>query len=224
MTTLSDVKVSVYLPKRGKGHQEVLMQLEASTSTDIDAFEFIPDIMLCSYNSFTLDTLCAMGKEWKKKFKLNDISIAAAFLYTLNRVSPGFSPVFFQLPCRYTYVSNERGSSWRTSLTLPLSITSNKQVLAADLTVSFVKPKRVYIEDMVDKAYHSLGVKFYPVTSKEERDATVTIISESPLACLAKLKTSLNDARYCRGGTALISAYEAYEMYKSTYSTTWTSY
>ena len=223
MIQIEHIQIPVLLPKRGKGHQEILASFCISTSRSINPLDLVPFITSCSYKTCMVSDIVDLSRVIVKELHLEDINIQATFSYILDRVSPGLSPTFFSLPCFYERQVGGQGAntSW-LGVTVPIQTNLGKP-LASSLTLQIEHPQKIFFEDMVDRIYKILGTTLQPIIS--DKDVKMFLSSQEPCytpeEVLALLKKECRERKYGKGGKAIIEVFDLYHIHKLTFSKSW---
>jgi hypothetical protein len=211
------------LPKRGKGHQEILASFAVSTNTSINPLEFVPLITSCANKTCMLSDIVDLSRSLMKELHLNDIILRTTFSYILDRVSPELSPTFFSLPCFYERKVPVTGSNTSSlGIVVPIQVNLGKS-LSASLALQIERPKKVFFEDIVDHVYKSLKATLQPLISDKDVKTFTDSLEPSytPDEVLSILRDTCKQRKFGQGGTATIRVFDLYQIYKLTYSKSW---
>jgi hypothetical protein len=223
MVQIDNIQIPVLLPKRGKGHQEILASFSLSTTCPINPLEFVPFITSCASKTCILSDIVDLSRSLMKELHLNDIMIRTTFSYVLDRVSPDLSPTFFSLPCFYERkIPATESNTASLGITVPIQVNIGKPV-AAFLTVQIDKPRNIFVEDIVDRIYKVLGSSLQPVISNKDTDILLAAHEPCypPSEVLNIIRDTCKERKFGAGGTATIRVSDLYQMHKLTYTKSW---
>jgi hypothetical protein len=218
MTQIEQVQIPILLPKRGKGHQEVMASFSVLTSKPIDPLTFIPIINTYANKTCIIVDTVDMSKRFLKTLSLDDVFISISFAYMLDRVSSQLSPTFFSLPCFYERsVGFSDKNSIAIGVKLPMQAFLGKPI-SSSLTVKIEHPSNVFFEDIVDRVYKTLGAVLCPAVETKSLDQNPCY---TPEETLKKLRGVFKEKKLGKGGSLQVETMDLYHMYKLTYTTSW---
>jgi hypothetical protein len=217
MTQIEQVNIPILLPKRGKGHQEVMASFSVSTSRSIDPLTFISVINAYANKTCVASDMVSMSKNFAKTLDLDDVEVKVIFSYILDRVSSRLSSTFFSLPCFYERSIGSTASNLSMGVTLPIQTLVGKPI-SSTLTLRIDYPSNIFFEDMVDRVYKVLGAVLCPVTDK---DSPLQGPCYFPEDALKMISDACKEKKLGRGGWAKIEATDIYHMYKLVYTKKW---
>ena len=223
MVQIENIKIPVLLPKRGKGHQEILASFAVSTNTPINPLEFVPLITSCASKTCMLSDIVDLSRSFMKELHLNDIVLRTTFSYILDRVSPALSPTFFSLPCFYERTIPALGSNTASlGIVVPIHVNLGKP-LSASLALQIERPKKIFFEDIVDHVYKSLKATLQPLISDKDVKTFIDFLEPcyAPNEVLNILRDTCKQKKFGQGGVATIRVSDLYQIYKLTYSKSW---
>jgi hypothetical protein len=223
MVQIENVKIPILLPKRGKGHQEILASFAVSTNTSMNPLEFVPFITSCASKTCMLSDMVDLSRSLMKELHLNDITVRTTFSYILDRVSPNLSPTFFSLPCFYERKVPISGSNTSSlGIVVPIQVNLGKP-LSASLTLQIERPKKVFFEDIVDHVYKSLRATLQPPVSGNDIKTFTDFLEPCyvPNEVLNILRDTCKQRKFGQGGVATVRVSDLYQIYKLTYSKSW---
>lgn len=218
---IENICVPIVVPKRSRGHIEVLGCCSVTVSGTkllIEAVEYIQKI---SQEPCTQKFLIRTSDGLRLKLKATELVFDLSFLFSMERVSHSGESIFYHVPCVYSVSSKEKSTIITQGIEYPVFV-SSAIPLRATLSFSLKNPTRVSFEDMMDHIQKEVGVVVAPICNEKDKsgmsNAFKTVTPGSILDCVAE-----GSKRKDLGieGVATIRYTDEYDMYKFSYSTTW---
>ena len=211
---IRDFKLPFFVPKRNKGHNEVLVRFLIKSWNFQDSEDFIQVILPFSKTVLSAESLKEIAREIKEGLDLENFFIQASFLFHLDRTSPRYFPSSHQLPCNYElFVENEILKIFM-GIKLPVRV-KGVFPLQGELSFSIEESKSVYFEDLLDHIQKHAGVKLYPKASSKEEEELKFLMDEgkTPQEYINILMNYTSLKELGEGGVAHISFMDVYSNY-----------
>jgi len=222
-TGISTVRVPILIPKRGKGHNEVLGAFQVQSTSMISPIEFVPPLTSKAGKAFLVDHILELSREVVNSLKVKNAVVSLEFHLMLDRVSPAYSTVYFPLTCLYTG-SAGKGVKEEFSITVSLPVrVRDIHPVSGTLVFSIINPSHLFVEDLVDHIQKSAGVVLYPLSAAHEIDQLQQTLDQglTPYEYLTLLEDASTGKKLGDGGTAQIQIKDIYRMYDFTYTASW---
>jgi hypothetical protein len=222
-TQISDIRLPLLIPRRGKGAFETLAKCGVSTPCKIDPLTFIPSFIPYAKQTFTQESMLTLVQEIQNTKKLSHVEVTVAFSYALERSSPTFQEVYFELPCVYSLLGKGSTHTLRMAISIPIRVYDIYPVLGT-LQFEIQSPtKHIFFEDMIDHVQKFAGVVLYPLAESSDRPPLKNMldVGKSPTEFLAILQDSSKHKHLGEGGFAHVFAKDVYSMYGLNYRVEW---
>lgn len=222
-TQLSALKLPLIIPKRKKGSTEVLANCSVKGAGVTSSVDFVGYLrpyanVLCD-RSIPLEILGSM----QEKSQAKNLNLNIGFNYHLDRATPTYEPTFYELYCFYdaVYVQNKQELSM--GITIPIRLSQVGFIGVGELSIIIREPKIAFFEDLLDNVQKYLGIRIYPITSDAEEMVAGKVIDTGKT--VKEYMQLLSDVsgfnKISRGGRALISTKDVYNMYEIITEVTW---
>jgi hypothetical protein len=223
-TGVNDVRVPVLIPKRGKGHNEVMAHFRVHSTSKVAPIEFIRLLNACAGKTFVVSDTQTLAKNMVNELNLKNAVVTLDFSLMLDRVSPSYATVYFPLACSYvgSYARGGKSEEPSISVTIPVHI-RDIYPTAGELVFTVFNPGHLLSEDLVDHVQKSTGVVLYPLSAKEEQVSLQQMLGAglSAYEYLTRVQESSRDKKLGSGGKAEISIRDIYRMYGFNYAASW---
>lgn len=221
LNTLSDLKISFIIPRRGKGSSEVISSISIS-SNGTDLLENLIKYFI-EYQKKVLDreVLLEMVNNIVTELQLNELSINISFSLPIDRLSPDLEEsVTFILDCEY-FVNYNKGKI-ETFMVIKCPVRINYIfVMKGEVKLKVLIPqKNVYFEDLLDIIQKYGNTIIYPISEYSDKKILQKKIDkgktvEEYLRSIKKaIKTGAINRDLSEKGYLSVSFYDVYNMYK----------
>jgi hypothetical protein len=219
---IKDFKLPLLIPKRNKGHNEVLSHITVKINGSHDPEDLIQAILSISSKVVSPTLFYDLMQQIFDDFQISNISFNTSFHYHLDRTSPKYHPSTFELLCSYRAEVKNNIIRFYMGIDLPVRI-KGVFPLQGNLAFYIEEPHNVFFEDLLDHVQKYAGMKLYPIiTSKEQTDLRSIIdTGKAPKEYLDILMNTSSIKELGKGGYVKISAPDIYSIYKVSYSVIW---
>jgi hypothetical protein len=222
--SLSHLSIPIMIPRRNKGHCDLLAEFSFFTK-DLDKDPENFPSLLHNYHrtSFSHYDLSKMSKEIAVNLGLNHLKIIVDFSYPIDRASSSFKPSIYNLSCKYESIRIKEDFYLIISTFLPIVI-ADVHPITGRLSYGIRNPKQgVFIEDLVDHIQRYTNSRLYPLLDTSEKEQLKKLIDsgKSPKDYLKILKDSSVYKDFGEGGYSVISVPDVYNTYMANYSIEW---
>ncbi len=221
---LQDFRLPILIPRRNKGHNEVLATISVKSSDLDNSEDLIKPLLSISKKVITVEILQELIGEICENFNIQTLTLKISFPYHLDRTSPTYSMSTFELDCGYEIRVVNRVLKIFMGVNIPIRIT-NVFPLNGRLTYFVEEPKKLFFEDLLDYVQKHTGIKLYPKVSFKENVELRELIDEGKpvkdyldiISRISALK-ELGD-----GGYVKISSPDVYSAYLTENILTWSN-
>lgn len=218
ISSICDLKIPLLIPRRAKGHAEVLGTCKVSVGGEklVDPSNFVHFFTLCAHHTCLNETPEIIAKSIFKDLSVININLEIGFLLPLDRVSSTYLDTIFNLSCRYNVTGDDVKNLIRSmTISVPVLLFDTRTILGY-LQLILYNPVNTHFEDMLDTVQKYAGVIIYPVSSVEDRNSLdeLFIKKYNPGECLIFLRDFYRKCSNIRGGKATVFAEDVYNIYK----------
>lgn len=223
---LSKLKVLFYIPKRGRGSNEVVSSITLYSNTLIEPENFIEPLIKFQKKVLNKDTLYEIGTAFIEKLKLDNFHLQINFLLPIDKLSPTWEESFcFYLNCTYYYEYNNDLSNPKVNISVECPIRINYiSVLEGQLFLKIENSlKHLYFEDVLDIIQKYGNVVIYPITKASDKQHLLEEIDDGK--SIEDYLTFIKDAFYfgklSETGEVKITVSDLYNNYQIEKGISW---
>jgi hypothetical protein len=169
-STVSDIVLPLIIPRRGKGHFDASGKISITSSGFHDSLEFIRHLEKFGKETCTNETPGVMASTLITELGLSDIALEITFSYPLERLSPSYGSVFYDLCCGYTFSLKNGLLKTGMFIELPVRIKDFYTKLGVIRVDLFDISRHFYFEDVVDLTTKAVDIKLHPLSSVADKD------------------------------------------------------
>lgn len=215
-SSLSNLNISFFIPRRGKGHTEVL----SNVSLNIEGGEKEPEDFLTpfvDYQKKVLDkeVLKDIGERFSE-YSPSSFSMNISFSLPITKVSPSLdNSLHYYLDCSYSvYYIDEKINTMMT-VECPIRV-KYISVLQGNLSISVSNPvKYLYFEDVLDAVQKYGGTSIYPILDFKGIEELGKEIDRGKdmIEYINKLKKYIVKYKLGDGGKVVVGLNDVYNNY-----------
>lgn len=167
---ISDLKVLFIIPRRGKGHSEVISFVEVISNCSVYPEDFIEFFINYQKQVLTKETIQEIGDNIKEQLKLQDLFINISFSLPINKLSPSLEEsLCFHLDCSYLYKYYSGSTSISMNIGCPIRV-NYISTIEGNLNLEAIHPSsNLYFEDILDIVQKYGDVVIYPITKASDK-------------------------------------------------------
>jgi len=223
---LNNIRLPFLVPKRGKGHVEVLGEVFISCSSRVDPRELLPTIMKMGGETLNAAALVAFLTQVAPKLDIlpgsaEGCSLAVSFPLPMLRLSPSLShTVHIVLPCSLS--TDIRGGRTTTSVEVPVRIL-NSIAVRGTARCSVTSWQEVFVEDIFDYVLAVGKTVLYPATTVQEEMLLSNVLppGEPPVELASQIAMKLQIKYPSTTGKVVVGFSDFYGVYDIEYEHTW---
>lgn len=221
---ISDITIPFIVPKRNKGHHEVLGRCTVSTSTLLDISDIVQDFVPLIKNTCFPKTPVELASSIMDKRKMEDINLNIQFSYHLDRASASYKDSFFEMGCFYNVKGNNQYITNEMGILIPIRV-KDIFVVIGKLSLSVVEPPDIYFEDILDHVQKFTDTKIYPTVSVEDKKQLPYLVDMGLSIVEYVKKLSDSDTIKKIGKTIKLSLEypDLLDLHNFKYTTTWSA-
>jgi hypothetical protein len=182
---LSNLKIPFIIPRRGKGHTEVISYVDVTSDLYMNAENFIEFFIPYQKKVINKKNMSELCNNIISKINVNNnFSMSIRFKLPIDRLSCTLDEsICFYLDCTYSFdyfVEDKMGVVEDISMIIdcPIRI-KHISTLKGNLTVHIVNPKAyTYFEDILDIVQRHGNIVIYPVNKISDKDNLIKEIDE----------------------------------------------
>lgn len=227
---IKNYKLHANISKRSRGHIDTIVNVNVTSMEELEPIDFIGFFGLYNESTLTNELLLEIASNMLVEMKLKDVKITFSFMYPIDRISPGYSTVTYDVPCSYTvdypFLDKEGKPRCRVSASVkfPVQI-KNVLVIPGELkfTVSDIS-ETLHFEDMIDHLQKLGSSKLYPIVSSGDNSLLQDELYKSPDAKIGVYFENLINKSVKQGwnsGTVVLNTNDLYNIYELEYGVTW---
>ena len=170
---LSDLKLYFIIPRKGKGHNEVISNVTILTTTEnIQPEDFLGFFVEYQKKVLSPNVLEELGNKIIENLKLKDLEIHFTFNLPVDRLSIALDEaVCFNLACGYSFVRTSIKQTLGMVISCPIRI-DYMSTIEGILQLSLYNPApNIYFEDLFDIVQKYGNVVIYPLNRLADKEA-----------------------------------------------------
>lgn len=219
-----DVSVPFFVPKRGRGHVDVLGKVNVSAAGVKDPLEFAKYISKFGKSTCNSETVIDMGKSLVKGLGLSELVMEIKFLYSTDRLSQSLEETFYGVNCGYSVIYRKEHFRVGIYVEVPIRLKEAEHFQFGLLHLELFDPIDVmFFEDIVDYAVRFADVKLYPFLTVSDREKAGNLESSTKTVQehLLNIRDSVVRKHICKSGFIAIKSKDMYGMYKFEQTLSW---
>lgn len=167
---LSNLNTVFFIPRRGKGHSEVLARVEILSYSNAQVENFLDHFTAFQKTTLTKEDVLTIGLYCVEKLKLTDLIMHISFSLPISRLSPSLEEaICLQLQCKYSFIFTNGNYELSMKIECPVRV-DYVSTLKGNLSLQITQPATgVYFEDLLDLVLKYGDVIIYPIRKEEDR-------------------------------------------------------
>jgi len=217
-----DIKLPLIIPKRNKGHHEVMCLCSLDTKGFMNMENVVSHLVPLVKNTCFVYTPRDAIEKIMTEEKMKDLNFVMSFLYHVDRASSTFKDSFYEMRCFYRVAGVKNKISLEMGVILPIRIKQCFTILG-EMTFSVIDPLEIYFEDILDYIQKYGEVKMYPPVTIEDNKKAFNMIDEGK--SVGDYMNALSQEKTIKKlGNAIrinITHPDVYNSYKTQYENVW---
>jgi hypothetical protein len=215
-TRLGNIRIPFYVMRRGKGHIDVLGNVEVSTvQQSLHIYNIIEVLVGCAKTVWDRGQLVNIVKLAAKAAKVSSLSLDVRFLYSLDRATPTYKSTFFDLSCLYNVMYQRGTISYNMGVEVPARIKMGGGISVGKVKVEVVDPSVRSFEDILDYIQKNAGIRIYPVNSSDDVLKLPEVVDEGmSIEDYFKVLKQSGSKELGKKVTLTVSSTDIYHMYE----------
>lgn len=229
-TKLSNLKVIFLIPKRGKGHSEIVGNIFLISDKPLDPLDFIKFFIKYQRKVLTKDIIVEIGTTVIKELKLPNLYLKIDFTLPIDRLSPSLEDTLcFHLDCNYfckcdcvvDFDNFEVSSGMKITCPVRVDFIST---LEGNLDLEITQPKpNLYFEDLLDILQSYGKIVIYPVSKASDKKSLSKEIDSGKTIedYLESVKAAIIHRKVAEAGKVNVSVADLYNNYRIEKGVNW---
>jgi len=221
---ISDLKVMFIIPRRGKGHSEVISSVEVFSDCSVYPEDFIEFFIDYQKQVLTKETIQEIGDNIRDRLKLGDLFINVNFSLPINKLSPSLEEsLCFHLDCRYSYKYCLDSTSISMDIECPIRV-NYISTIEGNLNLEAIYPSsNLYFEDILDVVQKYGDVVIYPITKASDKVKLLEEVGRGKTVedYLNFIKIASIHKKISEGGRVNVTVSDLYNNYKIEKGVSW---
>jgi len=222
---LSNLKILFFIPRRCKGHTEILSSVDVLSYTSMNAEDFVEFFISYQKKVLTKDTILELCTSIVDRLKVTEFVMNVNFLLPVDRLSSTLEEsISFNLDCKYSFVYSKGISTLSMKIDCPVRI-NHISTLKGNLTFQISNPSpNIYFEDLLDIVLKYGNVVIYPIIRTSDKKTLMKEIDQGKpiddylnFIRVAAIHKNLSDS----GGLVSVSFVDLYNSYDIEKGVTW---
>jgi hypothetical protein len=220
---IQSIKIPLIIPRRNKGHQEIVCSFDISTSSILNVEDFIQYLIPYMKTTCVKDFPMTIAKTLKNFLSLSDLAMEIKFLYHLDRASAKFENSTYELACIYKILLESTHEVFSMGISIPIRIFD---VFPIPSTMDFFvyhPADFVHFEDLFDHVHQFTGIRTYPIISYSDKEFLKPVLDKgkTPKEYFNILERSCKEKKLGLAAFVKICTTDVYNIYNIEYEKTW---
>jgi len=225
-TKLSNLKVLFLIPRRGKGHSEIIGNISLISNKQLDPLDFIKFFISYQRKVLTKDTIIEIGSIIVKELLLSDLYLTISFTLPIDRLSPNLEEALcFHLDCNYFYEHNTLSKINNSGMKVICPVRVDFiSTLEGNLDLEIIHPKSdLYFEDVLDILQSYGKIVIYPVNKATDKKVLSKEIDSGKTLedYLESIKIAVQHKKVAEKGKINVSVTDLYNNYRIEKGVNW---
>jgi len=216
-----DINLPLIIPKRNKGHHEVMSVCSLDTKGFMNMENVVSHIVPLVKNTCFVHTPKDTIKAIMKKENMPNLNFTMNFLYHVDRASSTYKDSFYEMSCFYRVRGTKSKTSLEMGVVLPIRIKQAFTILG-EMSFSVIDPSEIYFEDILDYTQKYGEIKMYPpVTAEDNKKPNMVDEGKSVGDYMDALSSEKTIKKLGSAVRINITHPDVYNFYKTQYEHVW---